>query len=432
MQKSPIQLNSEFNEILDVIEKDRENVFVTGRAGTGKSTLLGLLRRTTRRNAAVVAPTGIAALNVGGQTIHSFFKLPPKMIALNDIKKRRNHRFYKKIELLIIDEISMVRVDMIDVIDTFLRVNREDPRPFGGVQVVFFGDLFQLPPVISSAFEKQVLVQHYTSRYFFSAHVFQSGFPMRMIELQKVFRQEERRFIRLLDNIRLNQFDYDDLEELNQQVGQQDWESDGDLSITLCSINATADRINKSELDKINAPLHEYSARVTGEFNERFCTADTHLWLKEGAQVMFLKNDTEGQYVNGTLGTIVSLEDEIIARVRIKGEYRHIAVERSEWEMLKYEIDPGNPEKFKTKVVGTFEQYPVKLAWAITIHKSQGKTFDRVKIDLGKGAFDFGQTYVALSRCRTLEGISLIRKLEPRDVIVDPRIVEYYEDLKRR
>ena len=215
--KEPVVFNDEFNAILDLIENQNDNLFITGRAGTGKSTLLSLLKRTTRKNAVVLAPTGIAALNVGGQTIHSFFKFPPKMIDPRELTKRKNHRFYKKLKLLIIDEISMVRADMIDCIDIFLRNNIENSRPFGGVQVVVFGDLFQLPPVVASQFERQFLKERYGSPYFFAASVFQNEIELTMIELVTVYRQTERRFINLLDNIRTRSFDYEDLEEINQR-----------------------------------------------------------------------------------------------------------------------------------------------------------------------------------------------------------------------
>lgn len=423
--KEPLVVNNEFNTILDLIENEGQNLFITGRAGTGKSTLLGLLKRTTKKNAVVLAPTGIAALNVGGQTIHSFFKLPPKMIDPNEITKRKNHRFYKKLSLLIIDEISMVRADLIDCIDRFLRVNIEKNLPFGGVQLVVFGDLFQLPPVVSSQFERQVLREKYGSPYFFSAHVF-NEMVLNMIELRTVYRQTEKRFIRLLDNIRLRQFDYEDLEEINQQY-QPDHETD-DMAITLCATNAAVNRINSDRLKSLPSTPYEYRAQLTGNFNPKLNPAETYLWLKEDAQVMFVKNDLEGQYVNGTIGKVVSLDDDnIVVAINDKGEIKNIDVEKSEWEMLKYELDSDDKDKFTTKVVGTFKQFPLKLAWAITIHKSQGKTFDNIIIDLGKGAFDYGQTYVALSRCRTLEGITLKRKIEPRDIIVDQNIVEYYE-----
>ena len=407
-----------------------EHLFITGRAGTGKSTLLSLLKRTTKKNAVVLAPTGLAALNVGGQTIHSFFKLAPKMVPPEELTKRKNHRFYKKLKLLIIDEISMVRADLIDCMDIFLRNNIEDPRPFGGVQIVFFGDLFQLPPVVSSQFERQFLKQKYGSPYFFSASVFQDELPLRMIELHTVYRQSERRFIRLLDSIRTRQFDYDDLEELNQRY---EAESFMDIpAITLCATNAKVNSINNEELKKIASPTFEYTAKVSGHFGTNVFPTDQHLWLKEKAQIMFVKNDQEGRFVNGSLGQIMELShDKIVVKVFSNHDEKLIDLDREEWGIRKYEIDPENPNAFKSSISGTFTQYPIKLAWAITIHKSQGKTFDNIIVDLGRGAFDFGQTYVALSRCRTFEGIKLSHKIRPKDIMVDPIISEYYENKKR-
>ena len=432
-EKEPLIINDEFNAILDLVENHNENLFITGRAGTGKSTLLNLLKRTTNKNAVVLAPTGIAALNVGGQTIHSFFKLPPKMIDPSELKKRKNHRFFKKMKLLIIDEISMVRADVMDVIDRFLRINIEKDLPFGGVQLVVFGDLFQLPPVVSSPFEKQVLAERYECPYFFASHVVQNDIELRMIELNTVFRQKERRFINLLDSIRTKSFDYDDLEDINQRHVPQHPDEEAELGITLCSTNATVNRINNEQLNKLLSTNYEFKGKIDGRFKSNLCPAEENLWLKVGAQVMFVKNDPEGRFVNGTLGKILTLSyTKIRVEIIERGQAKTIIVERVEWEMLNYEVDQTDIEKFKTTVIGTFNQFPLKLAWAITIHKSQGKTFDRVTIDLGRGAFDFGQTYVALSRCRTREGIFLKKPITPRDIIVDPVVVDYYENKLRR
>ena len=428
--KEPIVVNDEFNAILDMIENHREHLFITGRAGTGKSTLLNLLKKTTRKNAVVVAPTGIAALNVGGQTIHSFFRLPPKMIDPYSITKRKNHRFYKKLKLLIIDEISMVRADVMDSIDIFLRVNLDVDRPFGGVQLVVFGDLFQLPPVVSSPFERKILKDKYGSPYFFSADVF-NEVDLRMIELRTVYRQTQRNFINLLDGIRTRSLDFDDLAEINERYFESDEEDS--IAITLCSTNATVNSINSQKLKELPQDSFEYKAKFTGEFNQNLSPADHFLWLKEEAQVMFVKNDSEGRFVNGTLGKVISLShDKIIVGIVNQGEFKEIEVERVEWELLKYEVDPENIERFKSKIVGTFTQFPLKLAWAMTIHKSQGKTFDNIIIDLGRGAFDHGQTYVALSRCRTLEGIRLKKAIKPKDIMVDQTVVEYYDTQIRR
>lgn len=429
IDRHPIQINEEFNAILDLIEQG-ENLFITGRAGTGKSTLLNVLKKTTRKNAVVLAPTGIAALNVGGQTIHSFFKFPPKLIDPADLTKRRNHRFYKKLQLLIIDEISMVRADMIDNIDIFLRRNIENPKAFGGVQLVVFGDLFQLPPVVASAFERQFIKEKYGHPYFFAAHVFERDMDLKMVELNTVYRQTERRFINLLDNIRTRQMDYDDLAEINRR-----FEPENELeayAITLCATNAKVNKINSEKLKELVSPMYEYAARISGHFATSNFPTDQHLWLKENAQVMFVKNDLEGRYVNGTLGIVRNLShDSVTVQINKEGELKDIDLDMEEWELIKYEADEKEAGKFKTTVTGTFKQYPIKLAWAITIHKSQGKTFDKIIVDLGRGAFDYGQTYVALSRCRTLEGIRLMKKIQPRDIIVDPAIVEYYENKKR-
>jgi ATP-dependent exoDNAse (exonuclease V) alpha subunit len=426
--KQPMVLNSDFRQALDLMEKTQRNLFVTGRAGTGKSTLLQLFRNTTKKKAVVLAPTGVAALNVKGQTIHSFFGFPPRLIDRREIKKRKMRKLYQSMEALIIDEISMVRADMLDNIDHFLRINREDHRPFGGVQVLLFGDLFQLPPVVAGHSEQQYFTTYYKNPYFFSAHVLQEeGFELEMLELRQVFRQEQRHFLRLLDAIRLNRVDEGDLEELNRRY-MPDFEPE-DFFITLSARNATVDTINQRELSKLQTPPRYYTAFVSGEFNPQLFPTDLRLELKEQAQVIFLKNDPERRYVNGTIGKITRLGPESIHVEALKpdGGLEEIEVERSEWEILRYNMKPGVPDQIEAEVIGTFEQYPLRLAWAITIHKSQGKTFDKVVIDLGRGAFEHGQTYVALSRCRTLEGIVLKEKLRPRDVLVDERVVEFYE-----
>ncbi|MBK7407490.1 MAG: AAA family ATPase [Saprospirales bacterium] len=428
MEKQPFVLSSDFQEALNLLEKSDKNLFITGRAGTGKSTLLQLFRNTTKKKAVVLAPTGVAALNVRGQTIHSFFGFPPRLIDQKDIKKRKFRKLYKNLEVLIIDEISMVRADILDCMDVFLRINREDPRPFGGVQLIFFGDLFQLPPVVASVMERQYFQTYYSTPYFFSAKVFAHGaFEFEMVELRHVYRQEQRHFLRLLDAIRLNRTDESDLEELNRRF-MPDFEA-SDRFITLSARNATVDSINQRELAKLTESPRYFTAFVGGEFNPQLYPTDLRLELKKNAQVMFLKNDPERRFVNGTIGKITELDPEWIRVETLKpdGGMEEIEVGRAEWEILRYKMHPDDPEKIETEVVGTFEQFPLRLAWAITIHKSQGKTFDRVIIDLGRGAFEHGQTYVALSRCRTLDGIILQAKLRPQDILVDERVVEFYE-----
>lgn len=426
IDKKVLELSDDFKYVLDNLEKEKTNLFVTGRAGTGKSTLLQLFRNTTHKKTVVLAPTGIAALNVKGQTIHSFFGFPPKPLDRSEIKKRRDRRLYKKMEVLIIDEISMVRADLLDNIDYFLRVNRENPYPFGGVQVVLFGDLFQLPPIVSSEAEKQLFEHYYDSPYFFSAKVFEEDFELDKVELRKVYRQENRYFLRLLDSIRLNQIDYDDLEDLNQRH-LPSFEAE-DFYITLSARNAKVASINKKEIDKIPYPAYLYQAAITGAFPLNLFPTEAGLQLKLHAQVMFLKNDPQKKFVNGTIGKVIKLEDDkVTIRIEEDGQKREVEVEPMDWEIQKYKLHPDDPNKIETEVIGTFKQIPLKLAWAITVHKSQGKTFDKVIIDMGRGAFEYGQTYVALSRCRTLEGIVLKQPIKPRDIMTDERIIEWYE-----
>lgn len=425
----PLALSKEFQGVLQQLEYTDDHLFITGKAGTGKSTLLQVFRNTTKKRVAVLAPTGIAALNVRGQTIHSFFGFPPRLIHASDIEKRKNRKIYQNLDMIVIDEISMVRADMIDNINIFLRINRGINKPFGGVQMVFFGDMFQLPPVVANPVERQYFSSTYESPYFFSAHIMRLV-SFQMIELHEVYRQAERKFIRLLDNIRQNEVGYDEIEEINERFVPIP--EDKDFYITLTSRNDIANNINMAELGNIKGPVFEYKASVSGEFNPQLFPTEFSLQLKEGAQVMFVKNDPQKQFVNGTIGKIIELDQNKIM-VNIPDDHnsnRVIEVIRQDWEILKYDRDTDQPDKITTRIVGVFTQYPVKLAWAITIHKSQGKTFDRVIIDLGSGAFESGQTYVALSRCRTLEGIILKQPVKPRDIIVDERIRSYYEQIR--
>ena len=428
IDKEPIQLSKEYQYALNLLERTNQNAFITGRAGTGKSTLLQLFRDTTQKKCVVLAPTGVAALNVKGQTIHSFFGFPGKPIGKADIRRRKYRKIFEKLQVLIIDEISMVRADMLDNIDYFLRLNRHINRPFGGVQVVFFGDLFQLPPVVASEEEHILFRDHYDSPYFFSAKVFNDSFELENIELRTTYRQSSRHFIRLLDAVRMNQIDYDDLEDLNERYFPE-FEAE-DYYITLSARNAIANNINNKQLERLQTEVFSYRAKVTGEFNPRLFPTELDLDLRVGAQVMFVKNDPQKQFVNGSIGKVLELSEDHIKVVLQKEDEstKVIEVSKLEWEILKYKTKNDDASSIESNVVGTFTQYPLKLAWAITIHKSQGKTFDKVIINLGaKGAFEHGQTYVALSRCRTLEGVILKEKLNPRDIMVDERIVEFYE-----
>ncbi len=433
LHQTPLQLNEDFKYALDVLEKTQRSIFITGRAGTGKSTLLQLFRSTTRKKIAVLAPTGVAALNVQGQTIHSFFGFPPRIITPSESGRKTTRkdllRLYKNLEVLVIDEISMVRADVLDGMDRFLRVNRENIQPFGGVQVVLFGDLFQLPPVVNRDPVEQSLFQdYYKTPYFFSAHVCQEpDFQFDMLELRKVYRQESRHFLRLLEAIRINELDHDDLEDLNERRVLNFQATEG--YITLCARNATADSINRKELSLLTTPEFEFVAEVKGTFDPNLYPTEERLRLRKGAQVMFVKNDpVERMYVNGTIGKVVALDAKTIL-VEVEegnGKTRRIEVALMDWEILRYKSGPTGA--IEAESIGSFRQYPLRLAWAITIHKSQGKTFDRVLLDLGSGAFEHGQLYVALSRCRTLEGIVLRQLIRPQDVITDERVVDFYSE----
>ncbi len=426
--KEPLVLDQAFQDILQQLELSKEHFFITGKAVTGKSTLLQLFRKTTHKKVVVLSPTGISSLNVNGQTIHSFFQFAPKLLLPHELFQiRRLVSLLKAIEVIIIDEISMVRADVMDAIDHSLRIHRNSREPFGGIQMLFFGDLFQLPPVVASQEERHYFRSVYTSQYYFAAHVFQKDVDVKMIELTKVYRQNERNFIRLLDAIRTMQFDYDDLEVINER-----YLPDAPIEepyLTLCSINATAYQINANRLAAIDEPSFFFLADVKGDFSEKLYPTNSRLELKKHSQVILLRNDPEKRFVNGTLAIITELNEErILADIKKDdGSTVEIEIPRMTWENQRYKLSAESDGTINSEVVGSFLQYPVKLAWAVTIHKSQGKTYDRVAIDLGRGAFEHGQSYVALSRCRKLEGVYLKKRLTPKDIMVDETVVAYYE-----
>ncbi|MBK8503934.1 MAG: AAA family ATPase [Saprospiraceae bacterium] len=429
MIDEPFILSEEFQETLDLIEGSNTPVFLTGKAGTGKSTLLQLFRKTTCKKTVVLAPTGVAALNVNGQTIHSFFGFAPRLLSENDLIKRKDKKLLRALEVLVIDEISMVRADLLDHIDFVLRYARNSEEPFGGIQILLVGDLFQLPPVVSTPYEKEYFQTTYESPFFFSAKVFQQGFRLVMIELSKIYRQEEHRFVNMLDAIRSGDIDYELLSELNEQV-QPSGHQEGD-HIVLTARNQVANEINMRELLKLDDEPKTLVAKLSGHFNPALYPTEAALKLKIGARVMLLKNDPARRYVNGTIGTVTTIEAECISIRIIKSEKEEVVeVSQHEWEVLKYTTDPKT-KLITTEVTGTFTQYPIRLAWAITIHKSQGKTFEKVLIDLQGGAFEHGQTYVALSRCRTLEGLVLKYPVKYRDILIDDRITDFYQYLNR-
>lgn len=416
-----LEQDEDFMKVFRYLEDSKDHVFITGKAGTGKSTLLRYFQTKTKKKVVVVAPTGIAAINVAGQTIHSFFKFPHHLIEKKDIRRLRDldQKLVAKLDTVIIDEVSMVRADLLDGIDYALRVNRDKPQtPFGGVQMVFFGDLFQLPPVVDQEMG-EVFGARYANPYFFEAKIL-SQVQFRHLELKKIYRQSEPEFIALLNKIRNDECQEADLEWLNGRLktGAEDKQ---DHSVTLTPTNAAATRINELKLAQLPSKEYSYEAKVSGDFDNKKIIAEYILKIKKGAQVIMIKNDRDKRWVNGTLAIIHDLGNDSI-RVDIDGSI--CDVQREKWEKIKY-VYNEEEDSIEKQVVGTFEQYPIKLAWALTIHKSQGQTFDSVNIDLGNGAFAHGQLYVALSRCRTFGGITLKRPVIFSDIIFDKRIMQY-------
>lgn len=411
-------------------------VFITGRAGTGKSTFLKAFRNQTAKQVIVLAPTGVAALNAGGETIHSFFGLPWRPLLPDDADipyyrmgdtdgedEHPKRAIIRRLDAIIIDEISMVRPDVIDAIDASLRKNGGDPkRPFGGIQLILFGDLFQLPPVVKGE-DEAILNRYYQTPYFFSALAFRRSGLLR-IEFQTVYRQRDDHFIGLLDRIREGRHDRQDLAGINARVDPGHEPAADSMEVTLCARRRTADAINEDRLDRLDGDERSYAARIKGRFDGQLPT-ERDLILKVGAQVMFVKNDETRRWVNGTMGRVTDLGPRSV-HVEIQTEDGVVEheVKRAEWESTEYVWTPGS-NAIESDVVGQFRQLPLKLAWAVTIHKSQGLTFDRLTIDHGRGMFAYGQAYVALSRCRTLEGLTLSRPLRPRDIRVDRRIVDW-------
>ena len=414
----------EFVSALDFVKSAEGHLFVTGRAGTGKSTLLRALRDNGAADMAILAPTGLAAINVGGQTIHSFFGFPPRLIQSEDIRRSRNGRLMRKLQLLVIDEVSMVRSDLMWAIDYSLRLNRGRPRePFGGVRLVMFGDLHQLPPVVQEAEVAAYLAENYGGPFFFSMPALREGAGTVRIELSHVFRQSDTELITVLNRIRDGDVSEDDLSLLNTRVHPIRTLSEGEPYVILTPTNAAARRINTAYLDSLSGQAMRYEAGVSGDFSESAHPADALLQLKLGAKVMMLRNDPDRRWVNGTIARISRLTDK---QVWIDVGGREYEVEQASWEHRRYAFDQA-AEKIVESVAGTFKQFPLRLAWALTIHKAQGLTLDKVYIDLGRGTFAHGQTYVALSRCRTLEGIALARKLTPSDIMFDPAATGYRE-----
>lgn len=427
--------NKEWQQALKIVENTRGSLFLTGKAGTGKSTFLRYVAENTKKKHVVLAPTGIAAINAGGSTIHSFFRLPFHPLLPNDsrynvrnmrktLKYSNDHiKIIRDVELIIIDEISMVRADIIDFIDKVLRVYCHNMRePFGGKQMLFVGDIFQLEPVLKED-ERQLVQPFYPSAYFFDAKVF-ANMQLVSIELQKVYRQTDSTFINILDRIRNNTATQADLKVLNDRVGANLHLRDSALAITLASRRDTVDFINNQKLAELEGKPSIFFGEIKGEYPESSLPSPMELAVKPGAQVIFVKNDKDKRFVNGTLGVIVGIDEEvgIISIVKENGE--EVDLERDTWENMRYTYNEKE-QKIEEEMLGCYTQFPICLAWAITIHKSQGLNFRQVKLDFSGGVFAGGQTYVALSRCTSLEGISMRQPIKPTDIFVNAEVVRF-------
>ena len=448
----PSQTNDLSNKLFQLavrfVNETGKHLFLTGKAGTGKTTFLKYIRENSFKKMAVIAPTGVAAINAGGVTMHSFFQLPfgpfiPTQhsgwnpdAAITDLHSLfKNIRFngekrklLQELEMLVIDEVSMLRADMLDAMDLILRHFRQQPlMPFGGIQMIFIGDLFQLPPVVNKE-EWEILKNYYKSPFFFEALCFQQSPPL-YLELKKIYRQSESGFISILNNIRNNQASPADLERLHKYYRPDFQPSASDNFIILTSHNAKADAINRRELEKLRSKLFSFSGDITGDFNEKALPADINLQLKEGAQIMFLKNDKgeKRRYYNGRIGQITRIKDKAIF-VRFPEPGEDIEIEKETWKNIRYRFN-HEKNKIEEEELGTFTQYPIRLAWAITIHKSQGLTFEKAIIDAG-ASFAAGQVYVALSRLTSLEGLVLHSRINRDSISTDERVLQFTRNEK--
>lgn len=422
MSFKKIELNEEFVKALDLIENSEKSIFITGKAGTGKSTLLNYFREKSNKKFVVLAPTGVSAVNVKGQTIHSFFNFKPDITPLSANKIRPIDKdIYKELEMIVIDEISMVRADLLDSIDIFLRkYGKSKSKPFGGIKMVFIGDLYQLPPVLKNRDSSAYFAQ-YSTPYFFSAHVF-SSLDMEFVELTKIYRQSDDLFIEILNKIRNSTVTNDDIEMLNRRVIPDFKEDDGYIYLT--TTNDLAEEINLSKLESLDGKLYTFKGEIKGDFSKEDLPTQPILELKKSAQVMLLNNDSFGRWINGSIGKIIDFytEEEII-RVKLN-DGNIVEVTPYEWDIFRFYYNKKE-NRIESETLGSFIQYPLKLAYAVTIHKSQGKTFDKVIIDLGRGTFSSGQLYVALSRCTTLDGIILKRPIKMGHIKLDKEVVKF-------
>jgi tetratricopeptide (TPR) repeat protein len=434
--------NPEFQDAWGVIRKTHRSVFLTGKAGTGKSTFLRYICDNTEKKYVVLAPTGIAAVNVGGQTLHSFFKIPFKPLLPDDpdisnISRLRKMLRYTKekvklireLDLIIIDEISMVRADIIDFVDRVLRVYSGNMRePFGGKQLLLVGDIFQLEPVVTQDM-RDILRRYYKNFFFFNARAF-AQINLVAIELRKIYRQSDNEFISLLDRVRINRATRADIARLNQRCNPDYQEvNDSNMAVTLATRRDTVDSINDEHMQALKTPECVYEGIIDRDFPESSLPTAKNLVLKVGAQVIFIRNDKEGRWYNGTIGKVTRLEDARVFVTLENGEEMSVMPEI--WENMQYTYNEKE-KKVEEKVLGTFMQIPIKPAWALTVHKSQGLTFNHVVLDFVGGAFTGGQTYVALSRCVSLDGITLLKPLSERDIIVSMAVVDFSRQFNNR
>jgi len=437
------QLTPDLKRAYELMELPAGVVFLTGKAGTGKSSLLRYFIQNTKMKKVITGTTGVSALNIGGQTLHSFLKIRPpfEVMDIKATEDKKRKKLLKEMECLVIDEASMLNPRLLDALDATLRVNRGSKQAFGGVKIILVGDLLQLPPVLSD-FEQSVLLQDgYHTPYFFSAKSL-VGQPFEVVVLKDIFRQSDPEFINVLSNVRRGFYQESDLDMLNRQVDPYFEPSEDELYLTLTTTNAIAKAVNEHRLSFINGKTHQFKCEMEGTFPKEMYPTEEVIELKKGAQVMFIRNDIGGEWVNGTLGKIIEFfpkydeeeyEDQYppVLKVEIlrEGKPRTVLVSYEVWEHFEIDASGGS---FNPKAIGKFIQIPIRLAWAVTIHKSQGQTFDKVIIDMGRGAFSTGQTYVALSRCRTLEGIVLRRPIQPSDIQADERVINFIRNYSKQ
>lgn len=426
-------LTKEKQEVLDILENTNENVFLTGKAGTGKSNFLRYFRATTTKKVVVLAFTGVAAVNVQGQTIHSFFGWNPRT-TIDDIARKWGSaaRIYKEVDTIVIDEISMVRADLLDCIDKFMRLNGPFPdKPFGGIQVFVIGDILQLPPIVKGEDEERFFTQVYKSPFFFDSKVYcEANFiEKKLTEVYRQNREDQNDFINALNNIRTCSFNQSDLDLINTRFNPDYTRSRDQTIVSLVPTNKMADSINITELSQLLSEPRVYEGTITGDFKENNLPTDINLVIKEGSQVMLLNNDPLHRWVNGDIAKIIGMDINSVRVIFDDNTFDDVGFYK--WDSIKFIFDEGTG-KIKPEVEGTFVQLPIRLAWAVTIHKAQGKTFDKIHIDFGNGTFASGQAYVALSRSRKLEGIILTSLLRARHVFVDDRIMEFINNRDNR